>query len=257
MLSVDVITRTVEEFLPDLDQPTGEFLQRCFSQDLSVYSDRLAACGFSGLNRVLDAGCGFGQWSLCLSRMNAHVEAIDPSSERIILLKRLIASLGLDNLRARRMDLDGLDYPDGHFDGVFLFNVLTILPWRHALRELYRLLAPGGRIYVNAAGVGWQVHRWYTSHNATKGFSPRARIPKIFDKTWRYEQGLPVEAEGDLLIEPAELTAELNACGFVDVRLSGDGQTRVAGYAGPEPRRFYDGEYFGLPGVFEAVATKP
>ena len=57
-------------FLNDND---FSFFKRVWSQDLNIYKDRLSAIDFNQKNNVLDAGCGFGQWSLQLSILNNNI----------------------------------------------------------------------------------------------------------------------------------------------------------------------------------------
>ena len=42
------------------------FIQRVFSKGLDSYINRLEAIGFTKKSKVLDAGCGYGQWSIAL-----------------------------------------------------------------------------------------------------------------------------------------------------------------------------------------------
>ena len=65
------------------------FLRRIYGDGLTKYQDRLNAIGFSEYDHVLDAGCGYGQWSLALAEMNRKVSSCDISSLRIDLLSDL------------------------------------------------------------------------------------------------------------------------------------------------------------------------
>lgn len=251
-----IIEKVTSDFLPLLDVPTGEFLQRCLSKDSSVYEERLKAIGFHGLENVLDFGCGFGQWTLCLSAMNGHVDACDTAAERLLFLDRLVNQLDLSNVSVARGTLIEHPYEFEKFDAIFTYNVLTILPWREALAIFHQLLKPGGRLYLNGFGIGWQCHRWVTSHNAVRGFSPREKIPGIFEKTWLYDQGLPIPPHGDMIIDPEALVAELTSCGFKNISLGGDGTLRDGLYEGPSPEKFYEETYYDLPGVFEVLCSK-
>src|SRR5204863_2139223 len=56
---------------------------------------------------------------------------------------------GLDNVIAERGDATRLPYADGSFEGAFLVVVLGEIPDQDAaLRELRRVLRPGGRLVV-------------------------------------------------------------------------------------------------------------
>lgn len=62
------------------------FLQRIYADGLDKYTDRLQAIGFAEHEHVLDAGCGYGQWSLALAGMNQAVSACDISPLRVNFL---------------------------------------------------------------------------------------------------------------------------------------------------------------------------
>jgi ubiquinone/menaquinone biosynthesis C-methylase UbiE len=57
--------------------------------------------------------------------------------------------LGINNIELREADACALPYPDGYFDLVYLVTVLGEIPYQDAaLRELHRVLRPGGRLVV-------------------------------------------------------------------------------------------------------------
>jgi ubiquinone/menaquinone biosynthesis C-methylase UbiE len=60
-------------------------------------------------------------------------------------------------------DVTDLRYPDGHFDVIFNFAVIHHVPdWRAALREIARVLAPGGRFFSQDHDVA--NHDWLSRH---------------------------------------------------------------------------------------------
>jgi SAM-dependent methyltransferase len=92
---------------------------------------------------VLDHGCGHGMAAVVLARRGARVTALDLSGRY----------LGEARRRARANDVviqfvqgDGnrLPFADASFDRVWGNAILHHLDLRHAARELYRVLRPGG-----------------------------------------------------------------------------------------------------------------
>jgi ubiquinone/menaquinone biosynthesis C-methylase UbiE len=58
-------------------------------------------------------------------------------------------ALGISNIVPRRGDAQALIYPDGHFDAAYLVATLGEVPHKQrALRELRRVLKPGGRLVI-------------------------------------------------------------------------------------------------------------
>src|SRR3954470_18041401 len=106
--------------------------------------------------RVLDVACGTGAPSLKIARKVAtrgSVVATDVSEEPIKIAAQRAAERNLTNIRFERADVHQLPYADNEFDlitcryGVMFFSALP-----QALRELRRVLKPGGRVAFAAWG---------------------------------------------------------------------------------------------------------
>jgi SAM-dependent methyltransferase len=96
-------------------------------------------------SRILDAGCGFGEWVTFLNARGYRAEGIDFSSELVGRLCRAYPAGEWAQGDIRRMP-----YPAGKFDAVISWGVIE-----HdeegpaaALRELHRVLRPGGVVVV-------------------------------------------------------------------------------------------------------------
>ena len=155
------------------------YLERMYGGGLARYAERLRRCGFAGLGHVLDAGCGFGQWSLALAGLNRQVSAVDSAGERLMATTRFAAAQGVGNLAIQRAEMHDLPFTAETFDAVFCYQVLQYLPWREALAEFARVLKPGGLIYLNASGIGWFKHLWYNRHNEGPGEDPTLAAAQI------------------------------------------------------------------------------
>lgn len=93
---------------------------------------------------VLDAGCGEGFYSMIFSNLyNCHVTAIDSD---VMILDRAKTWLKDDrNIDFQIANLCKLEFPDGYFDKIVCSEVLEhITDDAVAVRELYRVLKPGG-----------------------------------------------------------------------------------------------------------------
>jgi len=95
---------------------------------------------------ILDAGCGSGYSSELITReySPSRLVSFDFMPEHIRLARKrdLKAVLFLG-------DMSAMALPPENFDGAFTFGVLHHVPgWRHALREIARVLKPGGVFLV-------------------------------------------------------------------------------------------------------------
>jgi SAM-dependent methyltransferase len=96
-----------------------------------------------GMN-VLELGCGTGYFTRELARSGADVVAIDVSPELLEIAK---ANHSAPNVRYEIQNAYALSYADAVFDSVVGSSVLHHLEVQEALREVYRVLKPGGTIY--------------------------------------------------------------------------------------------------------------
>lgn len=251
-----IIAQVIARHAPVLNDNAARFLRRVYEAGLAAYSTRLTAYGFTGQERVLDAGCGFGQWTLALSRINKAVYAVDTSAERIRFVQDVSQALGIPNISASVGRIDTLHYPDKTFDVVFCYGVIFLTPWKETVKELGRVMKRGGRLYVNANGFGWYKHLWYHEPNQAQDYDPKLHAAKVLRNTWQYGHGYAPEPGIDILIEPAELESALREAGFVDIRRAAEGCLRDEGYQDHMIPPFFKGEYMGDLGVYEVLARK-
>jgi len=113
---------------------------------------RLLRCG-GGLEAgtVLEVGCGCGEGvRLILSRFGAaHVTGVDIDPEQVETAQGRLKGLD-DRVTLTCGDAQQLEYPDGAFDAVFDFQMLHHAEdWRAVVREVSRVLRPGGRFYLS------------------------------------------------------------------------------------------------------------
>jgi arsenite methyltransferase len=152
---------------PDTDFifPTG----RAWAEDLG-YPDELAAVpdaaveSFAGVanpwelgrldrgERVLDLGCGAGTDTLVAAQMvgpEGRVAGIDMTPEMLAKAHAATAELGATNVELLEAEAERLPFPDASFDVVISNGVIDLIPDKDAVfAEIYRVLAPGGRIQV-------------------------------------------------------------------------------------------------------------
>ncbi len=99
--------------------------------------------------RVLDCAAGTGEFSLAASKRAGSVLCTDQSEAMLARARKKAARRGLSNLQFARRDITALSDPDGSFDAVIAANVLHLLPQPEtAVRELWRVAAPGGRLIL-------------------------------------------------------------------------------------------------------------
>jgi SAM-dependent methyltransferase len=99
--------------------------------------------------RVLELGCGGGQWSMFLAREGVDVTGLDLSEKQLETAARLTAGLDVPLVQAAG---EAPPFAAGAFDVVFCDH--GAMTWGDPYRtvpEVARLLAPGGVLVFNAA----------------------------------------------------------------------------------------------------------
>jgi ubiquinone/menaquinone biosynthesis C-methylase UbiE/DNA-binding transcriptional ArsR family regulator len=96
---------------------------------------------------VGDLGAGTGHVALALAPFVKRVIAVDDSAAMLAAARKRLANS--DNVELRRGDITQLPVEDGELDVAVLHLVLPFVDEpRTALREVFRVLKPGGRVLI-------------------------------------------------------------------------------------------------------------
>lgn len=109
--------------------------------------------------RLLDAGCGSGQFAIPFARRGTIVTGVDLSPEMIRLATK--GSQGEDlGIDWRVGDLGRLPDSDGTYDAILARMVLPFVPdLRSTLEAFRRLLRPGGKLLASVPGALSPIYR--------------------------------------------------------------------------------------------------
>jgi SAM-dependent methyltransferase len=107
---------------------------------------------------VLDVCSGSGASALPAAEIvapNGKVIAVDLADQLIALAKTKATAKRIENIEFRVADMLELGYPDEHFDAVVcVFGIFFVPDMHAAVRELWRMVKPGGRMAITTWGVG-------------------------------------------------------------------------------------------------------
>jgi arsenite methyltransferase len=171
-VDVDVLKHEIRKtYAAVSEEPDRDFIfptGRSWADDLG-YPDELAAVpesaveSFAGVanpfslgrlapgERVLDLGCGAGTDLLVAAAMvgeTGSATGIDMTPEMLAKAGRAAAEMGLE-VTLIEGEIESLPFDDGSFDVIISNGVIDLIPDKDAVfSEIYRVLAPGGRIQV-------------------------------------------------------------------------------------------------------------
>lgn len=152
--------------------------------------------------RVLDIATGKGAVLLPAARRvgpEGRVIGIDLSGAILQETERIARAEGLTNVELRKMDAEHLEFPDQSFDAVTCAFAIFFFPdVDAALREMYRVLKPGGCLAI-------------TNFNKTPlPFNPG--VPMLIQQFMAYQVKLQTTTQ--FAYTPQEVEALLSRSGF-------------------------------------------
>ncbi len=107
-----------------------------------------SVAGLPVAGSLLDAGGGTGRIAQSLVGLAGQVVVADLS------LKMLKQAAGKDHLLAVNCHSEKLPFPVGYFERIIMVDALHhVCDQRQTARELYRVLAPGGRLVIEEPDV--------------------------------------------------------------------------------------------------------
>jgi arsenite methyltransferase len=106
---------------------------------------------------VLDLGCGVGFDAFVAAQfvgVEGRVAGVDLSAEMLTVAEAGRIEAGFSQIDFRESVVEALPFPDASFDAALSNGVLNLIPDKPAaLREIFRVLKPGGRLQACDMGL--------------------------------------------------------------------------------------------------------
>jgi ubiquinone/menaquinone biosynthesis C-methylase UbiE len=147
--------------------------------------------GLTAGAKVLDVGCGTGASALPAAQAvgpSGSVIGVDLSARLLDRARAKAAAKGLSNVDFRLADMTSLAYADNGFDAVVsVFSVFFVPDMEGLVRELWRMVRPGGKLAVTTWGPRifepaysrWQTAIKHERPDLYSAFNPWDRITDV------------------------------------------------------------------------------
>lgn len=156
---------------------------------------------------ILDVACGTGEPAISLAtllRGTGEVVGVDISSAPLEIARRRAEQRGLTNVRFEQADAHLLPFESDSFDRVTSrLGIMFFADLPNALRQMHRVLKPGGRITLLSWGVMGQPYFSSTIGTLLRAM-PGSDMPETARKMFAFGQ-------------PGLLAGKLRAAGFSSI----------------------------------------
>ena len=145
---------------------------------------------------VLDVGCGSGALDRLLTRRLNGGRIVATDLNRFLLKEAALLADGLP-VSFQQANAESLPFPDASFDAAFTITVLEECDADRALRELYRVVKPGGRVGVIVRAI--DLPQWWNLD-----------LPEAI----RQKTAIPPQSVGRTGVADASLYPRMRRAGF-------------------------------------------
>jgi len=172
--AVDIHSRQAGEFAASYRDMGADAYRACFTYSrkrLDALIERYLPQQGDGL-KVVDVGCGTGHHMAKLRSRGFEAAGVDGS-------EAMLVHAGENNPGSRLAcaDVDRIPFGDAEFDYAFCIEVLRYLPdISQAIRELSRVLKPGGRALATAASP-LNLNGYYAINRIASSYGVRGLVP--------------------------------------------------------------------------------
>jgi ubiquinone/menaquinone biosynthesis C-methylase UbiE len=146
------MVRRLEPEVMDTPEEASDYDSMDHTEVNARFCDDLFAISGSAWSHILDVGTGTARIpiEICLRRSQVSVCAIDLAVTMLALARRNVERAGFSHrIRLECRDAKATGLSDGSFDAVVSNSIVHHIPEpTDALREMWRLLRPGGTLFV-------------------------------------------------------------------------------------------------------------
>jgi SAM-dependent methyltransferase len=220
-----------------------QYAQNRFKKPIEHYHGIYAETGLTDCKKVLDVGCGIGDWSIALADAGINTVGIDKDETYLTICRDLAGLVQRANgLKFRHDNAENMDLDAASFDGVLCHGVLMYTEHEPVLAEVARVLKADGCFYLGYTDFALRLQgiiRWLSNRDYTRAW----KSAKILINKYAYDIGLGHIGYSSVRIFPKDTIVHLAALYGLEFQFSPNLQD-----AG--------GMVLGMPKTYDAVFKK-
>lgn len=191
------------------DETTGEFLAKFSEYGIEKLELRTD-------DRFIDVACGPGTTSLLAAPLVRSVDALDFSPEMLRIARRNASDAGLTNVTFHEGDGQDLPFSESSFDkGVSMFGVMFFPDRRRGMRELARVIRPGGKVLISSWAPIDMSSAMRTLFGALSAIDPSRKMPErdisSLENPEVFRKELEESGFGSVTVEPVEMSLDFES----------------------------------------------
>lgn len=219
--------------------------------NIKYFQARLNQIGFTGLERVVDAGCSGGRWTLALATLNAKVEAFDFDQKKVSFVEDMIKSNHAgSNASVFCGSTENLPFENESVDAIFCYSVIMFVDLDKTLTEFSRVLKKKGRLYINYNHWGW-----YLNMMLNRGLFKLKKRNFMTGLLYSCRTLLP-KRNKNFVITNDFFRSKLNEYGLDIIEKKPEGHINISGDDKKTITPIHKPYQYGLPSVVEVLAQK-
>jgi len=171
--------------------------------NMSDYVGRLLCLNKKNEMNILDAGCGVGGTSIYLAKKypNLRFTGITITPGQLVLANKFVTERKLNNADFMLQNYMETDFSDEYFHNIFALESASYARnKKNFIKEMYRILTPGGRLAIIDAFLTSTPHNYFM---------------KVLHDLTCIGRGVPIDADMNL----QEFKEYLKEEGFIDIQV--------------------------------------
>lgn len=173
-------------------QSLEEYVEDRYLMGQEFYRRKIREFEMPCEGRVLDVGCGPGQWAAVIAEDNPRTNVVACDRNEFLLgrAKDLKEDLALANLSCVQGDIYELPFDDASFDTTICVGVLQLVRVKDAMSEICRVTRPGGTMFLSMSGLGFYLDNCLAAIRGRNWKIFRQNFKFIW-RTWRRQKNKP------------------------------------------------------------------